>query len=265
MVQEEKSQFLNKNIISLNKIHEFQEKIKDIDPALSKLYPVVIVEEDIFYIFDLDEAGEKYEFKLEHPAFTHVPRGVRASLQLDYFDMKPLAVVSDEVFDDAEGYATIFHEFVHCYQWENKEMQLKMDLEVAKRAMEKNDFMWELEYPFPYEDEFFIERSIELKDIFENKDYQGVINYYKQMKEHLNQFNFEYMIWQQWKEGFARYIENLIRNRIGLNVNDKEINPPFDRVSFYCIGSKTIDILIDKNPKLKGDLEGLFYKMLDLG
>jgi hypothetical protein len=84
------------------------------------------------------------------------------------------------------------------------------------------------------------------------------------MKEHLNQFDFEYMMWQQWKEGFARYIENLIRSRMGLGINDKELKPTFDRVSFYCIGSKTIDILIDKNSELNGNLEGLFYKMFDL-
>jgi len=41
------------------------------------------------------------------------------------------------------------------------------------------------------------------------------------MRKYLKNHDYEYMIWQQWKEGFARYIENKIRNT--LNVEKKSM------------------------------------------
>lgn len=46
------------------------------------------------------------------------------------------------------------------------------------------------------------------------------------------------MIWEEWKEVFARYIENLIRDRIGINIDTNKLQAPFNRVCFYEIGSK---------------------------
>jgi hypothetical protein len=71
------------------------------------------------------------------------------------------------------------------------------------------------------------------------------------------------MIWQEWKEGYARYIENLIRERLGVNKNSKVLTAPFDRVCFYEIGSRYIEIMIKNDRGLKGNLEALFYNMMN--
>lgn len=67
MNREEKKQFIAKQVTSLSKIHELHKQLKDIDGSLSQLYPVTIVEDDTFFVFDLDVTGKKYELKLEHP------------------------------------------------------------------------------------------------------------------------------------------------------------------------------------------------------
>jgi hypothetical protein len=73
--------------------------------------------------------------------------------------------------------------------------------------------------------------------------------------------NLEYMIWQEWKEGLARYMENMIREKPGIKINSKILEPPFDRVCFYEIGSKYIETLINKNIELKDNLEEMFYEI----
>jgi hypothetical protein len=71
--------------------------------------------------------------------------------------------------------------------------------------------MWELNYPFPYASETFISKTKELDNGYD------IGTYHNEMKTEINEKDFEYMIWQEWKEGYARYIENLIRERLGVN------------------------------------------------
>ncbi|MEW6049180.1 MAG: hypothetical protein AB1609_22375, partial [Bacillota bacterium] len=47
----------------------------------------------------------------------------------------------------------------------------------------------------------------------------------------------EYMIWQEWKEGYARLVENRLRRLWNLPENHAGGVPPFSRVSFYESGS----------------------------
>lgn len=121
--------------------------------------------------------------------------------------------------------------------------------------------MWELNHPFPYNDSVFISKTMELDSLFDNKDVSGILNYYRNMKDYLDKLDYEYMIWQQWKEGFARYIENIMRNRVGIKPNLSKLQPQFSRVSFYDMGSRYIDLLIKDKPALKTDIKGLYNKM----
>ena len=43
----------------LQRIFEFQENIEQLHPFLNRLYPVAIVENDHFYVFDLDDSGKE--------------------------------------------------------------------------------------------------------------------------------------------------------------------------------------------------------------
>jgi hypothetical protein len=52
------------------------------------------------------------------------------------------------------------------------------------------------------------------------------------------------MIWQEWKEGFARFIENQINGRLNLPENHGGKEKPFNRVVFYEGGAHYIKLLI---------------------
>ncbi|MBD8045923.1 MULTISPECIES: hypothetical protein [Clostridium] len=63
MTDQEKIEFLDRTLRSLDRLCELHKKVRTLDYSLSKLYPIAIVENNIFYIFDLDTSNEKYEFK----------------------------------------------------------------------------------------------------------------------------------------------------------------------------------------------------------
>jgi len=152
MEKGEKSQFIESLLTSLRKIPELHKQLKGIDKSLERLYPVTIVEDGIFFVFDLDSKSENYELKLEYPTPMKMPSNILAAFTLDFYNMKPSAVVSKGVFDNLEGYAFIFHEFVHCYQWEKCEYEIRKNLEIEKISKAENNFMWEITHPFPYKD-----------------------------------------------------------------------------------------------------------------
>ncbi len=134
---------------------------------------------------------------------------------------------------------------------------------IERKNRDKKNYMWEINHPFPYEDSFVINKTIELESFLEKESITGVVYFHSQMRDYLNKIDYEYMIWQEWKEGYARYIENLIRKKIGIKTNSNKIQPKLNRISFYEIGSKYIHLLIKENPNLKNDLNGLYYKMLN--
>lgn len=247
---------------NLQKIFLVQQSIKNIHPFLKKLYPVAIAEGDNFYVFDLNPQKDAYVFvKQAQPAMI-VPKGVRAAFPLDFYDNKMACVVSGEVFDDLSGYVMIFHEFVHCTQMETCEQKLKNRLRVALRAISEDDFMWELNHPFPYEDHFFSELYAMFLESAANKDGDAVARLRMSLREMLNTEDYEYMVWQEWKEGFARYIENKIREKLELEENNSGLQQPYDRVTFYQGGAFFISYLIDQDKNLDKDIEQLFFHML---
>lgn len=74
---------------------------------------------------------------------------------LSSYNGRVACVVTPEIFDEPGGIVTILHEFVHCYQFSTCEMDLKAKLAVARQAETEGDMMWEIEHPFPYEDQSF--------------------------------------------------------------------------------------------------------------
>lgn len=264
MFIEEKKRFIDKQIHSLSQINELHKRLKDIDDSFAKLYPITIVKDDVFFVFDLNETAEKYEFKLEHKTPMHVESGVLASFSLEFYNMKPSAIVSEEVFNTVEGYVYIFHEFVHCFQWEYCEKEIRETLEIERISKENNNFMWEITHPFPYENTVFIQKTIELGNKLNFRNYLSILNYHKDMRRFLKKIDYEYMIWQEWKEGHARFIENLVRDRLGIDKNVNCLHTSFDRVCFYEIGSKYIELLIEKDKSLKCNLKELYYRMFAL-
>jgi hypothetical protein len=248
---------------SLQKIFEIQNKIEDIHPFLKRTFPVAIVEDNYFFVFDTDSSKKKYVLVKKAPTKMPLSKGVRAAFPLECYEGKAACVISGEIFESLEGYVTIFHEFMHCYQWEKCEQKLKQKLEIARKAMERKDYMWELNHPFPYQDSKFTEiYSLFIRALKENKT-EGILKYRSQLKQILSKNDFEYMIWQEWKEGFARFIENKIRRKVELKENHYGKDNPFGRVSFYEGGAGFIEFLGHHEPELLMDIEGLFNKMLN--
>jgi len=245
----DKQKFIETQLKYINKVCELHENIKHLDISLSELHPIAVVDNNTFFVFDVKEHEKEYEFIMEYLSHWELPKGVLAAFPLDFYQNKSAAIISSSELENPDNYIFVFHEFVHCFVWNKCEPKLRKELMIEKQHQDANNIMWEINYPFPYE-------TPGLGDI------SDLINYHKKMKECLKETDFEYMIWQEWKEGFARYAENLLREELGLERNTNILNPPFDRVCFYEIGSRYIKVLLENDKTINGDLEKLFYKMM---
>jgi hypothetical protein len=253
--------FVENQISFMDEIIKLHKDIRDVHVSLKDLYPIAVVNNGYFFIFDINEIGTKYEFKQKAPSDMSDEIDWLASFTLEFYGMKPSAVIGKNILENSGNYPSIFHEFVHCFQWNNGEQNIRQGLTIQKQEMEKNNYSWELNYPFPYGDNYFIEKTIALNVFFAKDNYGSIVNFHKDMKTYLGETEFEYMIWQEWKEGFARYIENLVRTKLEVEQVTKVLVPPFDRTHFYMIGSKYIAMIINRENALSNDIEQLFYKI----
>ncbi len=246
----------------LQVIFDIQRKIDSIHPFLERVFPVALVEGDQFLIYDIDESGQRYVFIKSAPTPMPIPLKVRAAFPLECYGGRTACIVTGDVFDSLEGYVTIFHEFVHCHQSETCEHELKQTLEIARRAQTENDYMWEISYPFPYDNPGFNDLYVLFLDELDNDRKGKVSEYRSRLKQILGKNNYEYMVWQEWKEGFARLIENLIKRRLSLVENHGGNRKPYDRVLFYEGGARYIEFLGLCEPRLLVEIEKLFHMMM---
>jgi hypothetical protein len=240
---------------------ELHSNVKDVHPLLEDLHPVAVVEGEAFYVFDVIEEGRPYELARTAKPSMIVPEGVRAAFPLDFYDNKMSCVVTGEVFDDLSGYATIFHEFIHCAQMATCELELKARLSIAQQAEAADDFMWELSHPFPYADGTFEEIYTLFLERAAAGDSAAVSRCREFLREVLNAQDYEYMVWQEWKEGFARFIENKVRAKLELELSVSQAMPPFNRVTFYEGGARYISLLVSEDAELEKDIEALFQRI----
>ena len=242
----------------LEQVSAWREKAADLHPAFAKTYPVALAIDGQWRVFEPDARGGNWKLAAQAPTRFDVPVGIRAAMPLDFWGNRMACVVSPEVFDAPDGYAFILHEFVHCYQWESGESRLKQELEVYRQAMAGKNYMWELEHPFPY-------ANVEIRRVYGmwlvelEKGALGKAGPWRSMlKKGLNRRDWEYMTWQEWKEGLARWLENRMRAVLGLSENDGGEPPPFDRVTFYRGGDGFIRYLERRRPGIAADMEKLY-------
>ena len=254
---------MDKYLELVNDLLPLHHDVAGINPALSQLYPVVIVEGDQLLIYDCDPDPSRYEFITSVPAPMPIPKGVRAAFQLEDYGGRIACVVTPEVFDTPEGYVTILHEFVHCFQYGTCEQSLKSKLDIAQQAQEKGDFMWEIQHPFPYQAVAFTRGYTRFFKAITRGDERGLALTREELYTYLGLHDFEYLVWQEWKEGFARWVENRTLQKLGLNENRGGLEPPFSRVTFYAGGAAYIDFLQTREPHLVNDLEVLFTRMAE--
>ena len=243
---------------SLQKLFVYRDRIKSLHPLLERLHPVAIVENKTFYVFDIDEAAGRYVFASSASATMPIPPRVRAAFPLDFYHNRAACVVTGDVFDSIEGYVIIFHEFVHCYQWNTVEPVLRKDLPIAVKAAEEQNYMWELNHPFPYVDPSFEENYKAFIEALDNNDLTSAAQHRNALKESVSPLDFQYMVWQEWKEGFALFLENRIREQLQLERNMTGRRKPYNRTVFYAGGESLISSLSEQESEILSDLELLF-------
>ena len=249
---------------AVNELLPLHQKIADLNPALGKVYPVAVVVGDEFLIYDAVSNRGPYHFIKRAPVPMPIPAGIRAAFQLADYGGRIACVVTPEVFETREGYVTILHEFVHCYQYETCEQDLKMQLDIAQQAKEKGDVMWEIQHPFPYTAESFVQPYARFMEAIGNENEQDIRLYRKRLKTYLGLHDYEYMVWQEWKEGFARWVENTLQARLCLPVKRGGLQLPYSRVLFYVGGAAYIDYISGLKPEIVNDLPTLFKTMFEV-
>lgn len=245
-------------IPALNKILDTQAKVADLHVALMAPYPVAIVEGGQVLIFVPDPASRTFAPVKAVPDSMNLPKGIRAAMPLGVWDNRMACVVSGEVFDEPKGYVLILHEFVHCYQWDTCERKLKDGMAIFRTAMKKKDYMWELQYPFPYSRTEWVKLYGQWLAAMEKGQGNVASGLRTELRRLLSADDWEYMTWQEWKEGLARCLENRVNARLGLPQNRNGCLPPFDRVSFYCGGALLVEHLWRTDAVPAADIEALY-------
>jgi len=258
---EKRELFVDREIAFLENIVKVHSKVKNVHVSLGKLYPITVINDGYFYVFDISEIAHKYEFKRKVKTSIVVSGEILTAFILDFYDMKPSVVITKNMIENPGNDILVLHEFVHCFQLESGAIEIRNGLSIQMREMAKSNYSWEINFPFPYSNSYFINKTVELAGDFANGNYENVEVYRNCMRAYLHKAEYEYMIWQQWKEGFARYVENLIRKELGLLLNGNILTEPFGRVHFYEIGNKYIEMLLEKEKGLNENIVKLFYEM----
>lgn len=245
----------------IDKVFAVNDQVRDIHPVLQKVYPIALVENKSIYILEPDQAARKYHLAATAPDPYGLPKGIRAAMPLGFWNNRTACVVSSEIFDEADGYVMMFHEFIHCAQAEICEQKIKENLQIYQEAMKKKEYSWELQYPFPYGDDAFIKTYGALLQALVDGHSMQVQALRAQLRDSLTKMQWEYMTWQLWKEGFARFLENRMRSRLGLAENTGGARAPYNRTSFYYGGDRLIRFLTRQERSVMENIELLHSRI----
>lgn len=238
-----------------------QKQIEHLHPMFQQHYPIVIAENKQLHILDYHKDLGTYTFRKTEPDLYDMPRGVRAAFPLECYDNRPCIIVSGDVFNSKEEQLIIFHEAVHCYQYQACEMDIRAGIELAQSAIRSGNYMWELNYPFPYQNPQISSVISGMFDCFTAHDETGIKEWRKELRTLLTKEQHEYMVWQEWKEGLARFFENLINQELGVPLNHAGKQKPYTRVSFYALGAELINMLEKRAPGEVRDIHKLYDTM----
>ena len=246
---------------ALQKLVIVHQTIKEIHPFLASLHPIAVVEDSSLFIFDADSVTGTYRFQKKVPVPFPMQKGIRASFPLTSYEGRPTCVVSREIFESLDGYATLFHEFVHCAQFLTCENKLKQRLHITQTATRTKNYSWEITHAFPYDDSVFVKSYGAFLKALTSHNIEAAREGARFFKHQLSRDDYEYLVWVEWKEGMARFIENNIRTALGLKENQGGNAEPFNRVTFYFGGEQLIRTLSAGKPDQAFDAERLFVRM----
>jgi len=216
-------------------------------------YPIGIGVSNKLHVFLEQSEGYQYKFTVTLPM--EIQEGTKAAFSVDKLE-DCCCIITPGCLKESNFYATILHEFVHCYQDRTCEQDLKGKLEIYQRAFSSHNYMWEINHAFPYTHPDYIKFFRNISRL----DYHKTMEALSKLKSTLEVIHYEYMIWQIWKEGFARFIENKIlrMNRIVENDGGNEPEDP-NRTSLYFTGDRIWRQLELQDANLIEDIEKAFY------
>jgi len=195
-------------------------------------YPLVLVTKDRMDFYKVNKEGD-YDLVRQDTRPDWISTRVMAALPYEENAGQMTALVEACSLQTLEGRIGIQHEFVHCYQESLGLERLRQVLDICKEP----DPLWELNFNFPYYDQ---EVGACLKQL---ADFRGTpclstkafLNTLRDLRGCLRKLEFEYLVWQVWLEGFARFIENRLRLKHGLEEKYKTYDR-MDRHVFYQVG-----------------------------
>jgi len=240
----------------LKRITQMQASAREVHSMFNKLYPIALVDGDQVYIFE--EHGGEYKFKLKKKAAMTYPNQIRAAFPMQENDNKMTCVVSPDALHKQSERILIFHEFVHCYQAETCESEIKDNLAIYQKAMAEKDYMWEINYAFPYDSSELWNSYKKTASLLEDGKLELAKTARSEFLNKLTEEQKQYVIWQEWKEGYARFIENELRMYFRTENNDYGWEQDFSRITFYAGGERMIRALVSQNIELQSDLKALY-------
>lgn len=251
--------------LKLSKIIDLQKEVEDLNPLFKQHYPVAVAVEEQFLIHEFDPQSGGYALTKEVPVPFPIPEGIRAAFPLEALDRRTAAVVSPDAFDTLAEQVLVLHEFVHCYQHATCEKALKDQLEIVRQARAEGHHTWELDTPFPYESDAFTEQYSLYLAALQAGEAERARQARGKLHDALSPLDWEYMVWQEWKEGYARWTENRLQRRLGLKVNTNGEQLPYNRITFYVGGAAYFEFLNRREPDSLTDLSGLFERLMTWG
>lgn len=220
---------------------------------VAALHPIAVASGRVLTVYDGAHLSdfrevERVEFSFE------IPDATQAAFPLEQYNNRCVAVLGCGVVSTQDDMVTLIHEFVHCDQWESCEPTLRAELTIEQHYRSQANSMWEINHPFPYDNCEVQNAFSGYKKALSEGDRAGAMRMKQKIHDSVSTMDFEYLLWQEWKEGYARYCENRLRKLLSM----PEARSPehvFDRVSLYASGELLITLLArETNVRLLDDL-----------
>ena len=129
--------FFERQAAFMDNVIKMHDRVKNIHVSLEKLYPITVIHKGYFYIFDKNEIGDKYEFKRKVETSVVVSGEILTAFVLDFYDLKPSVVISENMIGNPGNDILVLHEFVHCFQLENGAIEIKNGLSIQRQEWQK--------------------------------------------------------------------------------------------------------------------------------
>lgn len=126
----------------------------------------------------------------------------------------------------------LFHEFVHCYQYENYEIIIKKDLNLD------DDKIFYLMNNFKYNNIYFYEYYQQALMYLKQNNIKESIKIKQKLFGKLTLDKIKFITFLEWKEGYARFYENFIRENLNIKKNNYYNHPVLDTTIIYEYGSE---------------------------